>query len=566
MGVATEKTRKPFFGLTGGWLTFWVTVACATDMTLFGYDQGVFSEFIEGGVVITKDFLELHDLVGPTKTKTLSTVTAIYDVGCFFGAIFAFTIGERLGRKKTIMMGTTIMAVGAILQATSFSLPQMFVGRIIVGIGNGVNTATAPVWQTETSQIKWRGKLVIFEMMMNIAGYCIVNWINYGLSFAGGAVAWRFPLAFQFFFFIILWSTTPWLPESPRWLLAHGREEEAIEVISCLEAKPQDDPFVIAQVNEIEFTLRYERENSVRWRDLMKKRENDTKTLRRLLLGAGSQFMQQFGGINIMSYYLPTVLEKSVGLEESMARLLTACNAISYLIFAGLAVLLVERVGRRGLMILSTSGQFLCFLIITILLRFSEVSDNGKAWGSASVAFFFLVIISLFIYCWNFSDDILYSLYGLQFHGSFGIGMLGVPWLYPTEINSLPMRTKAAAVATATDWITNFVIVEITPIGIQNIGWKFWIVWTVTNAFFLPILYFIYPETANRSLEDIDAYYRTDPSLIVVRDPDAISRRRPQKYIDREFEEIERTAGKSVPPVTTTHVEWGNETNAEAID
>jgi MFS family permease len=97
-------------------------------MTLFGYDQGVFS-----GVVITEDFLEIHDLVGPTKTKTLSTVTAIYDVGCFLGAILAFTIGEGLGRKKTVLAGTTIMAVGAILQATSFSLEQMFVGRIISG-------------------------------------------------------------------------------------------------------------------------------------------------------------------------------------------------------------------------------------------------------------------------------------------------------------------------------------------------------------------------------------------------------------------------------------------------
>lgn len=175
------------------------------------------------------------------------------------------------------------------------------------------------------------------------------------------------------------------------WLLAHGREEEAVEVISCLEGKSIDDPFVIAQRNEIDFTIRYERENSVRWRDLLNKRDHDTKTLRRLLLGAGTQFMQQFGGINIMSYYLPTVLEKSVGLKESMARLLTACNAISYLIFSGLAVLLVERMGRRGLMILSTFGQFLCFLIITILLRFAETSSHSKAWGSASVAFFFLV-------------------------------------------------------------------------------------------------------------------------------------------------------------------------------
>lgn len=164
-----------------------------------------------------------------------------------------------------------------------------------------------------------------------------------------------------------------------------------MEVISCLEAKPMDDPFVIAQRNEIEFTIRYERENAVRWRDLLGKNQNDTKTLRRLLLGAGTQFMQQMGGINICSYYLPSVLENAVGLEESMARLLTACNAISYLIFSGLAVLLVERMGRRGLMLLSTFGQGLCFFVITILLSYSQKGVNPKAFGSASVAFFFLV-------------------------------------------------------------------------------------------------------------------------------------------------------------------------------
>ncbi|KAJ5815829.1 Major facilitator superfamily domain general substrate transporter [Penicillium robsamsonii] len=528
MSTVSQK-KKPYFGLTGGWLTFWITVACATDMTLFGYDQGVFS-----GVVITQDFLESHNLVGPTKTTALSTVTAIYDIGCFFGAIIAFTIGERLGRKKAILLGTTVMAIGAIIQTSSFSLAQMFVGRIVLGVGNGINTATAPIWQTETSQTKWRGKLVILDMMMNIAGYCIVNWLNYGLSFAGGSVAWRFPLGFQFFFFFILWGTTPWLPESPRWLLAHGKEEEAVEVLSCLEAKPIDDPVVITQRNEIAFSIQYERQNAMSWRGLLKKdKKNDTKTLRRLLLGMGSQFMQQFGGINIMSYYMPTVLTKSVGLPEKMARLLSACNAVSYLIFSGVAVLLIERMGRRGLMLLSTLGQFACFLIITVLVRYVETSDNGSVYGNASVVFFFL------------------------YFGAFGIGMLGVPWLYPTEINSLPMRTKGAAAATATDWLTNFIVVEITPIGIQSIGWKFWIVWTVTNAAFLPILYFFYPETANRSLEDLDAYYRTNPSLIVSGDPDAICQKRPQKYIDREDEEFERAAGKIVLPVEMAeHVEW----------
>lgn len=114
-----------------------------------------------------------------------------------------------------------------------------------------------------------------------------------------------------------------------------------------------------------------------------------------------------------------------------MARLLSACNAVSYLVFSGIAVLLIEKLGRRLLMMISTFGQFFCFLVISILLCFSE-SDKPSAerekYASASVAFFFL------------------------YYGAFGIGMLGIPWLYPTEINSLPMRTKGVAVATATDW------------------------------------------------------------------------------------------------------------------
>jgi MFS family permease len=142
---------KPYFGLRGGWLTFWVTVACATDMvcplfsfqcilltyfqTLFGYDQGVF-----GGVIVTDDFLDTLGLQGPENTGTVGTVTAIYDIGCFFGAVIAFWLGEQLGRKKTIIVGTAIMTVGAILQISAYSVAQMIVGRIIAGIGNGINT------------------------------------------------------------------------------------------------------------------------------------------------------------------------------------------------------------------------------------------------------------------------------------------------------------------------------------------------------------------------------------------------------------------------------------------
>lgn len=180
-------------------------------MTLFGYDQGVF-----GGVIVTQDFLDTLGLAGPSHTSTVGTVTALYDVGCFFGAVAAFSIGEQLGRKKAILVGTTVMSIGAILQITAYSTAHMIVGRIVAGLGNGLNTATAPVWQAETSKANWRGKLVVIEMILNIAGFSLSNWITYGFSFANGPIAWRIPLAFQFFFIFILFGTVPWLPESPR--------------------------------------------------------------------------------------------------------------------------------------------------------------------------------------------------------------------------------------------------------------------------------------------------------------------------------------------------------------
>ena len=158
--------------------------------------------------------------------------------------------------------------------------------------------------------------------------------------------------------------------------------------------------------------------------------------------------------------------------------------------------------------------------MITILIRYSELPDysGSKQVASASIAFFFLYYIF------------------------FGIGWQGVPWLYPTEINSLSMRTKGAALGTASNWAFNFMVVEITPIGIQSLQWKFYIIWTVFNASFVPIVYLFYPETADRTLEDIDRVFRDNPKVFVFRDKDAISEKRPLAYVEHERAEVRRNS------------------------
>ncbi|KAI0145124.1 hexose carrier protein [Xylariaceae sp. FL1272] len=498
--MAALKVKQPYFGLRGKWLTFWIT---------------------ECGVVITQDYLDVHNLNGDGKTSLLSIITSIYTIGCFLGALAAFGIGEKLGRKKTILMGTVVMTIGAILQTTSFSVPHMMVARIVTGIGNGINTSTAPVWQTETSKVHNRGYLVVMEMSMNVFGFMLSNWVNYGLSYVGGPIAWRLPLAIQTLFCVVLFSTVPWLPESPRWLIAHGCIDEASLILADLENKSVNDPGIMAEQREIIFSVEYERKNAVRWRDLLRGRTTaGTNTTRRLLLGAGSQVLQQFGGINVISYYLPTLLIESVGLTEKMARLIAALASVAYVIASLIAAPLVERFGRRIMMMASTFTQLICFTLLTVLLYYTEKPGYPfqEEVAKATVVWFFIYYIG------------------------FAFGMLGIPWLYPTEINSLPMRTNGAAVATATNWITNFLVVEVTPIGIQRLGWKFYVIWAVVNAVALPLIWLFFPETANRSLEDLDAYYRENPPLLVIKEKDATSVSRPQKFITASGRDIEEAA------------------------
>lgn len=104
------------------------------------------------------------------------------------------------------------------------------------------------------------------------------------------------------------------------------------------------------------------------------------------------------------------------------------------------------------------------------------------------------------------------------------------------------MRTKGAAIGTATNWICNFIVVEITPTGIQNLQWRFYIIWVVFNLVFVPTVYFFYPETANRTLEDLDTYYRDSPPLLVFRDKDVTGTKRPAKFIEAEYENVRRAS------------------------
>ncbi|OAQ72887.1 sugar transporter STL1 [Pochonia chlamydosporia 170] len=506
MVLTDKRGRAKYLGGSGDALTVWISIAASTVLIFYGYDQGVF-----GNVLVKQDFL---DTMGNPSAKDQGTMTSVYNLGCFAGALSTLYSGDKLGRPKTLMLGSLVVAIGAVIQAASYGAAQMYVGRVVAGLGTGMNTATAGVWQSETSKMRSRGKLVIIQMANCITGFCLSNWLTLGFSFAPGSVSWRFPLAFQVFFSGLIMFMCPFLPDSPRLLIRKGMYDEACDVLAALEGNDAtaDSPTVRTQFSIIKDILDTEYAVTYSWWQLFTGR-GPAGVVRRMILGAWMQAMNQISGINVTSYYMTYVFIHAIGLNELMARILAAAGSVDYLVFSFLAFFVVERYGRRKVMMTSAAACSLCWIIIAIALGLSETGrgDSFKL-GAVAVSFFF------------------------AFFACFAMGVLGVPWLYPTEINALAFRSQGASLAMATNWIMNYMVAQITPPGIENLGYKFWIIWAVICASFVPTTYFFYPETANRSLEDIDRFFADNPGIFVFRNKVATQLQRPDIYEEADNE------------------------------
>ncbi len=198
---------------------------------------------------------------------------AAYNVGCFLGSIACIWVGDILGRRKTIFAGTSIMIIGAVLQCSAFSLGHFVAGRVITGFGNGFNTSTVPTWQSETSKSHRRGQLVMIEGALITGGICLSYWLDFGFSFLDPSeIAWRFPIAFQIVFALIIIAFILELPESPRWLILKGKEDEALTVLAALSDLPADDPYIYGEFSAIKDTVLEMAQG--KFRDLFANNEN----------------------------------------------------------------------------------------------------------------------------------------------------------------------------------------------------------------------------------------------------------------------------------------------------
>lgn len=213
----------------------------------------------------------------------------------------AFVLGDKLGRKKTIALGHLFNTVGAAMQAVSWHLPQMIIGRIVNGFGMGLTSTMSPVYLSECAKSHQRGKLVSIGASSNVTTFALANWISYALYFQKGPFQWRFPLALQLIFPFIIAPILFFIPESPRWLLLVEKEETALQSLQLLAGGTVaiDDPIVTTEFRSIKGAIDLEREDRVPLMDVLCFRDK-AHNFRRLLLSCGTQFMQQFSGINAL--------------------------------------------------------------------------------------------------------------------------------------------------------------------------------------------------------------------------------------------------------------------------
>ena len=189
-------------------------------------------KLICSGILIAPWFLNTFDHPSPSLT---GTVSATYNLGGALGGLIAFLFGDYLGRRKTTILGDFFGVIGAVLQASSTSIAQLLVGRIVTGVGVGLLTSTVGLWQAETAPPKSRGRYLTLQLMLTVLGLFLSQWINYGFNGNTGRIAFAFPLSFQLVFLAIMVVLVLMLPESPRWLVKHNRQEEALVILQRLE-------------------------------------------------------------------------------------------------------------------------------------------------------------------------------------------------------------------------------------------------------------------------------------------------------------------------------------------
>ncbi|KAJ7253499.1 general substrate transporter [Mycena rebaudengoi] len=436
------------------------------------------------GSVVSKQFDLFHVYFKNPDDSIIGAIVSTFAGGCFFGAAAAGTLASRVGRKRTIQIGALVAVLGCSLQAGAQNVSYLIVGRLIAGFAIGCLSMVVPLYQSEIAPPAIRGFLTGLTQFMISMGFLVANWVGYGCQFIRNDAQWRVPLAVQIGPAALLFLGMFILPYSPRWLVDQGRNDEALAVVQRLHGSGTDEnkEFIELEFAEMLEQIQYEKEHiSTKFSDLWSTRP----MLRRTLTGMAIQICTQFTGINVSAYFQPT-LYAALGLSGSKILMITGINgalgAVVTLIFI---YFILDRVGRKPPLIFGAIGMAISLSIeAAINAKWGGDDAHNPAAQTAGVAFI-IIFGSLF------------------FSVSFG----PVSWVYQSEIFPMRIRALGTAVCTCANWASNVLISQVSPIGMSRLKYKFYILFVATNIANGFIVFFFFPETKGKSLEEMDAVF-----------------------------------------------------------
>jgi sugar porter (SP) family MFS transporter len=432
-----------------------IAAIAAIGGLLFGYDTGV----ISGALLFIKD--DLH-----AGTFEQSAIVSSLLLGAIVGAILSGYLADAISRRWTKVISGCIYVVGALGCALSVNAEMLIAFRVVLGISVGTASFVAPMYIAEVAPPRVRGGLVTFNQLAITSGILLSYLVNF--AFKGVEYNWRWMLGLAAIPGAALAVGMLTVPHTPRWLMQKGREDDARRTLEELRENEEGGD-VEEEIDDIKDAIRREGETSIG--DLVK------PTIRPLLvIGLALAIFQQFVGINTVIYYAPTIL-KDTGLTNSASITQTVFIGVTNVVFTIVALLLLDRVGRRKLLLTGTVGLVVGLLILGVYFASSTLQDDAP----------YLALVGL-----------------LLFIAAFAVGLGPVFWLLISEIFPLGVRSKAMSVSTVANWGANF-LVAATFLSLSKAITRQGIFFLYAGLGIIAVIVFAWkvPETKDRTLEDI---------------------------------------------------------------
>ena len=445
-------------GIRGARFVHVAALFAALGGLLFGYDTGVISGAL---IFIKRDF----HLITIAEEIVVSGVL----LGATIGAIIGGRMADRFGRRNILLLTATIFGVGALASAVAPSPAILIISRVVLGIAIGLSSTTVPVYLSEVAPPNARGWIVSLFQLAVTAGIVSAYIVDY--AFANVAGGWRWMLGLAVAPALIFGTGMFFLPETPRWLIRAGQHEIARRVLIRIRGTVDVD----LEISEIQTSLA-EQVQRGSWADLLHRHVRPA-----LVVGIGLAIFQQVTGINTVIYYAPKILQSAGFASASGAILATAGVGVVNFAMTIVAMLLVDRAGRRPLLLIGIAGMIVTLAMLAISF---QIQSHNLAW---------LAVICLMGYV-----------------ASFAISLGPIFWLLIAEIYPLKIRGLAESTAATFCWASNLIVSLTFLTLLEKLGatptFALYAFFSVASWLFS--FYFV-PETKGRTLEQIEAFWRT---------------------------------------------------------